>query len=759
MARVSFGGKVDPLAKELDDLRQKARGARRLLEPGWFMDLAFFQGNQWLVWSGDRLRKPDMGPAQITVTENRIAGVIRTELAKMTKNRPVFTVTPNTGSEDDAVASELAERVMRFMWKHLKMHEQSLKALEWSRIVCAGFLKCYWDSSVGDPIDVVLGPDGQILEGLQGKVVRAGSPEHLAAMAVNPAVKTKRVAQGDIRVEVRSPFQMFIDPLCDSFPDAEWVIEESIKSEDYIYQRYKTDLKPDAPANPGLIESRLMGMMTGQSTSGYMGVRLREAWYKPCRKYPNGAKIVWAQGKVLEMDEKPFDPQPYVMLTGIPVPGRLWPMGVVSLLRSPQTELNKVASQMAENRNRVGNPTILVSKQGPIDVDKVIESFSAPGGLYFYDDIGTPNAKPSYLEAPPLPEYVPEERERLQKTIEDISGQHEVTNANVPPGVTAASAITLLQEADDTRLGLAIQDYEEQLGRFGQKILNLVANFYTDSRTLTLAGEDAAFDIFDFKGAMLRGNTHVEVQAGSAFPQSKAAKQAQLTDWLRMMAQMGVQMTPRQISQYLRDSGMGATERLVEDYNSTEIQANRENVLLAQGQPVDINPQDDDEGHIANHEDFERQPRFFNFPPNIQALHQAHTQKHRDRLQAQQQQQMENELMLAGQVPPTLTQAAFQETQQLSNIQGLQQILGQSQQAQQQAQGQAQQQGFDQAAQQQQQRHAEELHQAKLSQLQAESQRQAELHQQKLHQAEEQHQQRLRSQAQQAQQRPQPAKS
>jgi len=28
---------------------------------------------------------------------------------------------------------------------------------------------------------------------------------------------------------------------------------------------------------------------------------------------------------ILFTDSKPFDPMPYVMLTGIPIPGRLWP--------------------------------------------------------------------------------------------------------------------------------------------------------------------------------------------------------------------------------------------------------------------------------------------------------------------------------------------------------------------------------------------------------------------------------------------------
>ena len=723
----------DPLAKELEDLRTKARAARRLLEPGWFLDLAFYQGLQWVVWMGDRLHKPDLGPNRITVTENRIAGCVRTELAKMTKNRPVFVVTPNSGAEEDTNAAEMAERIMRYMWRHLKMPELSLKALEWSRVCCAGFLKCYWDSSIGDPVEVLVGPDGNVLTDEQGAVMRGDSQMAAVLSQAGMEVRSKRVAQGDVRVEVRSPFQMFVDPICDTFSEAEWVIEESVRSTDYVQRRFNVKLKADTPANPGMIEARMMGAMTGQAAGGYMGVRVREFWSKPSEKYPAGVRIVYAQDQILDRDDRPFDPMPYVMFTGIPVPGRLWPMSTVELLRGPQTELNKTISQMAENRNRIANPTGIASKQAIIDAEKFLDSIAAPGGWFFLDETGSQMPKPEYLESPELPEYVKEEPPRIVQAIEDISGQHEVTNANVPPGVTAASAITLLQEADDTRLGLAMQDYEEQLGRFGRKVLELVAHFYSEARTVKIAGDDGAWEIFDFKGTMLRGNTHVEVQAGSAFPQSQAAKQAQLTDYLRMIAQMGIQPTQRQLSQYLRDAGMGATDRLVQEYTTDEAQANRENALLAQGIPLDINPFDNNEAHLANHEDFEKQPRFQQLAPPIQQLHLQHTDAHRQRLQAQQQQQLEQELALQGQVPPNLTQAAYQAQQDLSQLQGHQQLQMDGLQAQQQQQSQAQQQGFDAAAAEQKQRQAEEAHHA-------EQRRQDELHQHKLAQFEQQRQ-------------------
>lgn len=733
------------VTSQLDNLNKQAKAARRRFEPEWFLCQAFFQNRQWVKWSGQGLQQPTLEGNRITVVENRIAGCVRTELAKMTKSRPVFTVTPTTGDEEDQNAAELGERVMRYMWRHLKLHELSLKALEWSRICGAGFLKCYWDSTIGDPIQVLVGPDGQVVADPQSGKPMTGDQQtaDMLSQQLGAQIRSKRIAQGDIRVEVRSPFQMFVDPICDSFPEAEWAQEESIKSLEYAQQRYPdkaNDLKADTPANPGLVESSLSGGYSGQS-GDYKGVKIREHWGKPGSKFPG--HYVWCQNTILLADERPFDSMPYVMLTGIPVPGRLWPMSIVELLRGPQVELNKSLSQMKENANRIGNPTLFVNKMAIGDYEQFRDQTMMPGGSYPYDSsMLAPGQLPAqYLEAPPLPEYIADLPQREEQAIEDISGQHEVTNANVPPGVTAASAITLLQEADDTRLGLAIQDYEVQIGRFGQKILSLVANLYTDARTIQLGGDDSAWEIFDFKGAMLRGNTHCEVQAGSAFPQSAAMKQAMATDIMNFLAQSGNAPHGRQLAQFLKDREMGGAEVLVQDYTRTETQVNRENSLMSLGTQLPINDYDDDQGHVDGHTEFQRAARYATFSPQIQQIFEQHVNEHRQRLSQIQQQELQNQLAMAGKVPPMLSNAAFQDEQQLAQLQGQQQV-----------QGQAQQQGYDAAGQQQQQRQDAEAHQQMLHHKQQAHESQMQLQQQQREHQAEQHQARLQQMQQQAQQ-------
>src|ERR1700756_2451841 len=138
----------DRTPKELDQLYRQAKAAKGRLEPVWFMNMAYFNNEHWLAWDNRQLYRPVMPKGRITITDNRITPAVRTEIAKITKQQPIFTVVPQSSDEEDANAAELGEQLMRYLWKHLNMHELATKCLEWSRVCCAGFFKTFWDPSL-----------------------------------------------------------------------------------------------------------------------------------------------------------------------------------------------------------------------------------------------------------------------------------------------------------------------------------------------------------------------------------------------------------------------------------------------------------------------------------------------------------------------------------------------------------------------------------------------------------------------------------
>jgi hypothetical protein len=226
---------------------------------------------------------------------------------------------------------------------------------------------------------------------------------------------------------------------------------------------------------------------------------------------------------------------------------------------------------------------------------------------------------------------------------------HEVSRATVPPGVTAASAINLLQEADETRLGPEIQQMEQALADLGTKILKLRAQYNTDERLMKIAGEDGNWDIFAFKGEMLGDEPRVEVQAGSAMPRSKAAKQAAMTEVLALMLQYGVQIDERNMRKFLKDYEVGGLDRLFEGFSEDAKQVNRENRQLIEGSVVPINAFDNHDFHVSEHTEFQKSHRYHYLPDNIKALFDLHVSEHRRYLVDQVNQQVQTDMMEAQQ--------------------------------------------------------------------------------------------------------------
>ena len=614
---------------------EQAKQVRARLEPIWYLNMAYYLGDQWLYWNRGRLERPKLDPWRFLATDNRIQPIVRTEIAKMTKQRPAFQVTPQTADDTDVMSAKLCEDILDYEWEHLELRQRLMTALHWSRITGIGFFKVFWDKSLGTGSEVLIGPDGKPALDNNGRPMRPQmlDPQSLQ-MLKSQGAQSQMINEGDVRVETRSPFEIYPDPLAQNLYDCEWLFEEVVKSPDYVYKRYGVTVEPDAMPSLGVVESRLWSQFDVRKS----GVRVREFWCRPNKEYPNGCRTVLIQNKIVDHDDRPHDPMPYVAFKNIDVPGRFWPDSVVNQLRGPQTELNKIKSQILENAARIGNPALMTSRQAGVEYS------GRPGERILYDST-VADATPRYLQPAEVPNYVQAQIDRIENSIREISGQHEITSGSVPAGVTAASAINLLLEQDDTRLGPSVYDMEDGLARTGRKIAELVAKYYSTERTISLSDGEGSWDIFGFRGSMLNGNTKVSVQAGSAFPKSKAAKQAAMNDILHLFIQNGLPMDMKHLGKYLRDMEVGGLERLLEQFSADDQQINYEHSQFVLGKPLPINPFDDDDAHIQGHQEFQKGSKYRQLDPQIQMLVEQHVQEHQNRVQQKQQEQMQQQMM------------------------------------------------------------------------------------------------------------------
>lgn len=646
--------------EDFKTLLRKAKNNRDRLEPNWYLNIAFYIGDQWIFWNRGRIDRPNLEPYRETIVDNRILPSVDSRVARKTKNRPKFIVTPFSGDEEDRRAAEIGEKVCDHDWLNLQIEDKHYICQKWVELTGAAFMKVYWDSAKGEKVDYIFKDDQPLIDPNTNRPIRAKGNE--AVVEADESLTVKSIAEGDLCVEVISPFELYPDPLATNLEDAEWIIEEKIRSKEYVRKRYGKEVKENTSIPVGIAESRMfpagMDSLAGiggryASSAEFQGVTLYEYWGRPSDKDPNGRYVVWTDEGILvddPLDKSPYADEPYVMFAALEVPGRFWPDCVTTQMRGPQTLLNKLRSQVVENAGRIGNPALLSSRQANV------EYYGTPGERIDYDST-VPDAVPSYLHPPDMPSYIYQEIERVERSITEISGIHEVSKAQVPAGVTAASAINLLQEADDTRLGPEIASMERSLAKLGTKILRLRAKNNTVERTMRVAGDEGDWDIFSFKNIMLRKNTDVEVQAGSAMPRSKAAKQAAMQEMFDRMLQYGVELDQRALRKFFKEFEIGGLEHLLAGISADEAQIRREHQRMFNGIAIDINEFDDDDFHIAAHEEAQKSARYEQADETVKQIIQVHVAAHRERrVKMINQQLIEQGIPTNGQVPENANQ-------------------------------------------------------------------------------------------------------
>ena len=630
----------DSTTADLDELVRKAKAIRARHEPTWYLNLAYLAGQQWIYWNRGRLYEPRLDPHRVTFTDNRLIGIVRTEVAKMTKQRPVFQCTPTTGRQEDVEAARLGERMLTHLFDKLDLSRKQRSAVSWSRATGAGFWKLYWDSQAGEHQKVLVGPDGQAIMGQDGRPMDPSLLEQLPPEMVE-GLQVRDIATGECCVEVRSPLEMLVDPLAgdEGLRSAEWLIEDCVRSKEYVQSRYDIDLKEDADAIAGVAESRMGGWMGSDTdTSSYKGVRIFEYWAPRSSSNPEGKRCAWAQGQVLEEGANDYVHLPYVMFSGIPVPGRFWPTSTVEQCRPVQDELNKTESQVRENAARIGNPSMLKSRMANVEYHGV------PGEVIEYDDT-MPNSSPGVPAAAGDAGLRP----GADRPHAVLAGRHlRPARGHAGPGAArrhrrlgdqpAAGAGRHQARPRDHRHGALDRRVRHDAAADRRQLLRR-------ARTIHIAGEDGDVGHLRVQGLdAARDHARRRCRPARRSRSSKAAKQANMQSLLTLFIQNGMPLQRRELNRFLKDMEVGGYERLVEQFSVDEEQINAEHRHLAQGMLLPINAYDNDEAHVDGHQEFQKGSRYQNLEPPVQMVFEQHVEFHRQRLALLAEQQMEQQI-------------------------------------------------------------------------------------------------------------------
>ena len=581
------------LLSALDTARERRMNLRRGWEIVWWNNLALVAGDHYATWDPVRALYIDRDPTFDPVIDakekkprmviNHALSVARTELSKLTKSRPITDVIANSDDAQDIAAAKVGRSALDYAEWKFKLPRLRKQALWWMIQTGLGAIYVGWDSHNDEAGNISFVIDPATGDPTFSPLRKQEIQRMVEDGTIDEAPEVN-FPMGEVEFKVYSPFQLFPDETALDFDQLNDLITTEICDVDVIkglYGRAARDITPEN-VNLGTMERRVQ-QRAGWGNWGQGGWNADNAcyvhtfWlvpqvYRGNSYLENGKYVRWCQNKILDSSPGfPFQDGriPFVFFQHIPQATSIWPDTVINHIRSPNLEVDKIVSQLVEAKDYMANPMWRVATQQKVKG----QIKAAAGSILRY--VHVPNVPPPEpIQGLQLPAQVESLLAGLREQIMEISGQSEVAHGNVPTGVRSGVAVAYLQEEDDTKIAPTIENMEYAIALEGSLTLERFSQFYVVDRIIQFYRPDGRFDAMKFKGANLKNNTQVQVQAGSAMPRSLAAKQQYTLE----LVSLGILTDPEQIEERL-DIGSGAPS--VKDMNIN--QANRENNIMLHG--------------------------------------------------------------------------------------------------------------------------------------------------------------------------------
>lgn len=296
--------------------------------------------------------------------------------------------------------------------------------------------------------------------------------------------------KGDIRL-MRVPVENMIwDPEAEDIQDARALIKVSWHPMSW-YAEHFPDAAPFVRDESGLHNNVGRPLSTMEVTSSSEGrAMLIEYWYRrydaKTRRY--SINVAFCAGNALlehQTDVYHHGMYPFVFDAFSQIPGLPIGESMVYELTPMMRYINRYAQYIDENLRYSCKTRMLVQRNANIDLKQL-----ADWNQNIVEGNSIDEGTVRWFDTKPLTGMVNQQMLQFQNDMKMDSGQNQFSRGEVSGGVTAATAISSLQEAGGkiTRMRTAV--LSAGFKRVVEQILWLVSQFYTKDRAVMITGED-----------------------------------------------------------------------------------------------------------------------------------------------------------------------------------------------------------------------------------------------------------------------------
>lgn len=534
----------------------EAKRDRARYDVNWVANTKFIEGKQWTE------KRPSYRHSEVV---NLTWAAVQTIIPILTDNRPNIETLPEEPSDFDF--SEIMTQIMRSKWDRRLFGQVLAEGI----VDMAGYGTCVSKQEYDEDIDFGLGD--YEFETVDPLYVY---PDPNARNVNDKYSQRFQTAVPTDLETVKRDYPQWAHLLKPNI--GEEPIHKTIRDEienDYRVRNvsdYNTIVQNSIPSSGDEKSSQVLLVTTYCKSEEVEEFEIKERdkegnevkKFQTRKKWPNGRKIVHANGVLLFDDDNPYidGKFPFARCQDHIRPRTFWGMGEVEQLRGPQEMLNKIISYVMDVLVLMGNPIWVVDTSSGIDTDNLINQ----PGMVVEKNPGSEVKRESGVQLQP---FILQTMDRLVELFEKISGVNEVSQGAQPRSNQSGVAIDLLQEAAQTKLRLKSRNIEAWLTEVGQQHVARILQYYTIPRVIRLTGDDQAGRFFkvaidesmdeagekqrtltvqefnqdeltgevtaqDPREIVLKGNLDVRVTTGTSLPFAKAQREARASKLLEM---------------------------------------------------------------------------------------------------------------------------------------------------------------------------------------------------------------------------------
>lgn len=269
-------------------------------------------------------------------------------------------------------------------------------------------------------------------------------------------------------------------------------------------------------------------------------------WYYK-KRLPNGKTIVHfckfvgstvlyaSENEQMFMSQGLYDhgQYPFVLDVLFPLEDSPAGFGYVDLMKGTQGYIDQLDAIILNNARLAGRPRWFYRDACGVNEQEFADftrDFVHVTGRLDPDDL-------RQIEVEPLPAFIANHLQNKVEELKETSGNRDFAQGGTNSGVTAASAIAALQEAGSKLSRDLIKGSYRAFTQVCTLVIELIRQFYDDSRAVRITGEDGK-PVFLTLGGLARRDCHVafdiQVRAQKASPFTQMSRNEQAKELYRL---------------------------------------------------------------------------------------------------------------------------------------------------------------------------------------------------------------------------------